>query len=633
MSYEVFISYAKQNKDIADSICSTLESKGIYCWIAPRNISSGVIFPEAIIKGIVESKILLLVLSSHSDNSNHVKNEVSIALDNKLTILPFCVENFSLSNEMNYFIRRYQLFEAYTPSIEESIQRLPNVVMDIIDHPSTDETVGSPTKVRLFKKTIKEIHYFPDEPPELEEFVDRVDYLDNLNNSLDRSMIIIQGLAGIGKTLLAAKFKRFIEDDYITSWKELHNFDTFDTLAQFFAGFLRENDDTKLVEYLESGQQDRESITSILLQSIENKQYIFFFDNYHEVKDDEIHDLFKRLKDGMKRSTIILTTRTEPPLISQADKVKNRISEETVEGFNITATKEYLESIRVYLTDEQLSKLDQCIKGHPLFMLMIAQMINENDLDEILENIPETSIDKYLYDEVYSRLNEDEQKLFEVMSIFRIPFTPDACVHVSRNKNIKKTLRVLEEKLLVKKKKAGLYYLHDILRDFSYNLIDDSTEYHQRAGEYYSKLEKTLPNILETIYHTTKSSVIIDDNLIKYFVDTPTDFYIDMIIADFIQSKRTESPFIFELIRKILCNDNIRVRWLAVVAISEHMHTDFDKSLEFIKQIITDESETNHVRGSGIGVLDKFMKYDFDKCMGVIDLIISDAQSDHIELL
>jgi hypothetical protein len=38
MAHDVFISYSSKDKPTADAACAILESKGIRCWIAPRDI-------------------------------------------------------------------------------------------------------------------------------------------------------------------------------------------------------------------------------------------------------------------------------------------------------------------------------------------------------------------------------------------------------------------------------------------------------------------------------------------------------------------------------------------------------------------------------------------------------------------
>ena len=41
MAHDIFISYAHQDRTIANAVCATLEAHGIRCWIAPRDILPG----------------------------------------------------------------------------------------------------------------------------------------------------------------------------------------------------------------------------------------------------------------------------------------------------------------------------------------------------------------------------------------------------------------------------------------------------------------------------------------------------------------------------------------------------------------------------------------------------------------
>ena len=41
MAHDVFISYSHKDKPIAYGICAKLETVGVRCWIAPRDITAG----------------------------------------------------------------------------------------------------------------------------------------------------------------------------------------------------------------------------------------------------------------------------------------------------------------------------------------------------------------------------------------------------------------------------------------------------------------------------------------------------------------------------------------------------------------------------------------------------------------
>ena len=79
MTHDVFISYATEDKPVADAVCSALEGERIRCWYAPRDVTFGMDFEEAIVDAISASRLMILVLSSHSNVSAHVKREVQNA--------------------------------------------------------------------------------------------------------------------------------------------------------------------------------------------------------------------------------------------------------------------------------------------------------------------------------------------------------------------------------------------------------------------------------------------------------------------------------------------------------------------------------------------------------------------------
>src|SRR5262249_46165918 len=112
MSHDVFVSYAAEEKSIADRMCAALEAKGFRCWMAPRDIEAGTSFPAAIVNAVQSSRVLVLVLSSHSDASPHVKSEVRCAFDNDIPIVPLRVEEFDVSTDLQYFLSTVQWLDA-----------------------------------------------------------------------------------------------------------------------------------------------------------------------------------------------------------------------------------------------------------------------------------------------------------------------------------------------------------------------------------------------------------------------------------------------------------------------------------------------------------------------------------------
>ena len=87
MAHDVFISHSSKDKAIADAVCAALEASKIRCWIAPRDILPGEKWASAITKAIAESQLIVLIVSSRSNESEDVLNELLIARDAGVILL------------------------------------------------------------------------------------------------------------------------------------------------------------------------------------------------------------------------------------------------------------------------------------------------------------------------------------------------------------------------------------------------------------------------------------------------------------------------------------------------------------------------------------------------------------------
>lgn len=130
MAHDVFICYAKEDEQIADAVCKVLEDRGIGCWYAKRDVLFGTPFEVSIIEAISKSRLMLLVLSSHSNSSPHVTREIQNAFAEEVmvTVIPFRVEAIELSPALKYYLRSVQWLDASTPPLESHLERLGEYV-------------------------------------------------------------------------------------------------------------------------------------------------------------------------------------------------------------------------------------------------------------------------------------------------------------------------------------------------------------------------------------------------------------------------------------------------------------------------------------------------------------------------
>lgn len=162
---DVFISYEHQSKSIADNICAYLESKGVRCWYAPRDVVGP--YADAIVSAIEECKVFVLILNHNSSESVHVLNEVEMAynriMQGNLTLVPFKVDDGILSKSMEYYVKRLHWIDAVSATLEQAIEQLYKQLIPILGiNPEVDVFAADENKAdtNLNRKSVK---YYSDE--------------------------------------------------------------------------------------------------------------------------------------------------------------------------------------------------------------------------------------------------------------------------------------------------------------------------------------------------------------------------------------------------------------------------------------------------------------------------------------
>lgn len=136
MAHDIFISYAMEDKPIADAACAALESEGIRCWIAPRDVLPGRDWGEAIISAIKASKAMVLIFSSNANNSPQIKREVNHAIETGLSVITFRIENVDPTGALEFYLDVVHWLDAIDPPLEKQLQRLSEIVKQILGAPA-----------------------------------------------------------------------------------------------------------------------------------------------------------------------------------------------------------------------------------------------------------------------------------------------------------------------------------------------------------------------------------------------------------------------------------------------------------------------------------------------------------------
>jgi TolB-like protein len=132
---DVFVSYASPDGALANAIVAALERRGINCWIAPRDVTPGMLYADVIIRAINEAQVLVLVLSRNSVSSPHVGKEVERASAKQRPVIAVRTDETPLTPSLEYFLSESQWIDAAADGMEVAAAKLVEAVRRLKESP------------------------------------------------------------------------------------------------------------------------------------------------------------------------------------------------------------------------------------------------------------------------------------------------------------------------------------------------------------------------------------------------------------------------------------------------------------------------------------------------------------------
>jgi TolB-like protein len=121
---DAFISYASHDAAVAIALVEALESAGVTCWIAPRDVRAGALYADAIVRAISSATAFVLVLSESSIDSSHVSKEIERASSKKRPIIALRIDAAPLTPALEYFLSESQWVEAQAGNLQPAYAKL-----------------------------------------------------------------------------------------------------------------------------------------------------------------------------------------------------------------------------------------------------------------------------------------------------------------------------------------------------------------------------------------------------------------------------------------------------------------------------------------------------------------------------
>lgn len=219
MYHDVFISYHRNSSaSLVEHIVEALESHGIKCWFAPRDVESK--YAGDIVKAIEACKVFLLIMNENSSHSEHVLNEINYAFNRlhqkeSIRLLPFRTDHNEPSDDVKYYLGRIHCLDGSFPPEEERISELVSRITYWLQNQDRNESAShsyrqvSLTDCPCIRSTAL-IHNT--------NFIGRVSEIQEIHKLLHsgNNKLFLSGAGGLGKSELARQYALQFSSEYKT---------------------------------------------------------------------------------------------------------------------------------------------------------------------------------------------------------------------------------------------------------------------------------------------------------------------------------------------------------------------------------------------------------------------------------
>jgi hypothetical protein len=263
------------------------------------------------------------------------------------------------------------------------------------------------------------------EAPDGSSFYGRVEEIEQLSHWIvhDRCRLVeIMGMGGIGKSALAAKVARQVQDHFkCVIWRSLRNAPLLETLLAELVLFL-------------SGQQDIQATPERLLHWIQSQRCLIILDNHDTLLQPGEHagtyqsnfanykEFFQLLGESSHQSCILLTSREKSAEIALLEDWDGVVRSFSLKG-SCEASLALIDAKRLVGTDAEKRQLCELYRCNPLALKMVAtsiQSLFDGDIGAFLQTeTPVFNGIRRLLNQQFERLSPLEQNIMVWLAINR----------------------------------------------------------------------------------------------------------------------------------------------------------------------------------------------------------------------
>jgi tetratricopeptide (TPR) repeat protein len=351
---------------------------------------------------------------------------------------------------------------------------------------------------------------FTDKKPAVRNFFGREEEMRVLNDFVGEGptrLLVIQGIPGIGKTTMVAKFAQDVRERIHVYWFKLHEWVNAKALLRPLAEFLSQLGKKNLEWYLTQTELPNVGeVCQILETDMKDVSALLIIDDLQKAAPDvaKILEGFATIMDQLPDIRMIWMCREMPTCYPRGHVVSGLIKEIVLEGLDEDSGMRLLRGKA--LPETSLKEIFRVTGGHPLFL----------ELVESPESVMGKTIRVFIEQEVFSRLGPMEKRLVGIACIFRYPVMMDAFFLVDEDVQKELGMEAVEDpsmnydaissllaKSIFHESVGRMIGMHDVMREFSYSRLTprQRTAYHRAAGHFYRQ-DHSPASAVEALYHS-----------------------------------------------------------------------------------------------------------------------------------
>ena len=329
--------------------------------------------------------------------------------------------------------------------------------------PMVDATKVAPDRSQIRTKGARR----SSELPPVRSFLGREKELKHAHALLESptlKVLTIKGIAGIGKTTLAAKLCAELKDQR-TFWYTSRPWDGARSLEDSLSKFFFDNGSRKLAAYLSSGAVELGELSFLLNEELSENGYTFVFDDVDG--SENLQGFLKMFRLSSGNAKIIVTAEDDPSFYSGEDMVaRKEVAEMELGGLDEDSALELLKGRGIEGPVAQ--ELVKATNGHPLSLEMVTASTPTE---------ARYQLSKFLETKFYSGMPDSERSLLQYASVFQRPFPAEA---------IPKELRPARKRSMLREVSPGRFEVHSSLREFVYGSMspEERAKWHSTAADY-----------------------------------------------------------------------------------------------------------------------------------------------------